>query len=85
MGLQVRGLSSDLKGAKHTWPTLRTLRAITIIEWYLPPCACAKRSDRQEKGEAGFARTRGVVGEGVQGYLAYKKTHPPRTLPQAYA
>ena len=22
---------------------------------------------------------------GVQGYLAHKKTHPPRTLPQAYA
>ena len=22
---------------------------------------------------------------GVQGYLTLKKTHPPRTLPQAYA
>ena len=21
----------------------------------------------------------------IQGYLTYKKTHPPRTLPQAYA
>ena len=23
--------------------------------------------------------------KGSQGYLTYKKTHPPRTLPQAYA
>ena len=29
--------------------------------------------------------SRGVWRGGLQGYLTYKKTHPPRTLPEAYA
>ena len=62
-------------------------RGVGVFLWARYPCRPVPQSYSGARGLRGCESevATGPLKDTIQGYLTCKKTHPPRTLPQAYA